>query len=323
MNRLLKQGVALFFAYGLAAVVFTILGRVIHQNWETLSHQNLLIRWPFLCLALATGLLNIVSLYYIYRFILMKIDPALEVKNRELFGIFIYSWLARYLPGKVWLPIGKVYFGARSGINKGSMILSSFFELVLSTLSQLLAAIVAFLIFFRYLYPPYHLFLILLIAGTIFAFIVIQRPILAFLMNRALKKIFKSEMPPQLLLSYKEMLKIIGYYFLPTLAVSFSFLCLTISVLEISPSYYPAIVGSFAVANFLAKISLFTPAGLGIKEGILATLLSPLISLPLAIGATVASRLLFVGLDIGTLILYKAYGKILLSKEIKNGEVLP
>ena len=118
-------------------------------------------------------------------------------------------------------------------------------------------------------------------------------------------------MSPQLLLSYQEMLKIIGYYFLPTLLVCFSFLCVTISVLEISPSYYPAIAGSFAVANFLAKVSFITPAGLGVKEGILAALLSSLVSLPLAIGATVASRLLSVGVDIFALILYKAYGKIL------------
>jgi uncharacterized membrane protein YbhN (UPF0104 family) len=314
MNRVLKQGVAVLFGYGLAAVVFIFLGRVIYHNWETLSHQNVSIRWPFLFLASAAGFLNIVSHYYIYRLILIKNDPALEVSHKKLFGVFIYSWLARYVPGKVWLPLGKVYLGVREGIDKGSLVLSSFFEMVLSTLSQLLATIVAFLIFFRYLYPPSHLFVILLIAGTLFVFFVIQRPILGFLTKRAFEKVVKSEMSPQSLLSYKEMLKIICYYFVPTLLVSLSFLCMTVSVIDISPSYYPAIVGSYAVANFLAKVTLITPAGLGVKEGILAGLLSPLMSLPLAIGATVASRLLFVGVDIFTFILYKAYGKISLSR---------
>jgi uncharacterized membrane protein YbhN (UPF0104 family) len=314
MNRVLKQGVAVLFGYGLAAVVFIFLGRVIYHNWETLSHQNVSIRWPFLFLASAAGFLNIVSHYYIYRLILIKNDPALEVSHKKLFGVFIYSWLARYVPGKVWLPLGKVYLGVREGIDKGSLVLSSFFEMVLSTLSQLLATIVAFLIFFRYLYPPSHLFVILLIAGTLFVFFVIQRPILGFLTKRAFERVVKSEMSPQSLLSYKEMLKIICYYFVPTLLVSLSFLCMTVAVIDISPSYYPAIVGSYAVANFLAKVTLITPAGLGVKEGILAGLLSPLMSLPLAIGATVASRLLFVGVDIFTFILYKAYGKISLSR---------
>jgi uncharacterized membrane protein YbhN (UPF0104 family) len=314
MNRVIKQGFAVLFGYGLAAIVFFFLGRVIYHNWDTLSQQNISVRWPFLVLASATGLLNVVSHYYIYRLILMKNDPVLEVSHGKLFGIFIYSWLARYVPGKVWLPLGKVYLGVRAGLDKGSMVLSSFFETVLSTLSQLLATIVAFLIFFRYLYPPSHLFIILLIAGTLFAFIIIQRPILSFLTKRAFERVVKTEMSPQSLLSYKEMLKIISYYFIPTLLVSFSFLSVTVAVIDISPSYYLAIVGSYAVASFLAKVTLITPAGLGVREGILAGLLSPLMSLPLAIGAIVASRLLSVGVDVFAFVLYKAYGKISISR---------
>jgi len=313
-NRVIKQGVAVLVGYGLAAVIFVFLGRVIHHNWETLSQQNISVRWPFLLLASAAGLLNVVSHYCIYRVILIKNDPALEVSHRKLFGIFIYSWLARYVPGKIWLPLGKVYLGVRSGLDKGSMVLSSFFETVLSTLSQLLATIIAFLIFFRYLYPPSHLFMVLLIAGTLFVFIVIQRPILGFLTKRAFERVVKSEMSLQSLLSYKDMLQIICYYFIPTLLVCFSFLSVTVAVIDLPASYYPAIVGSYAVANFLAKVTLITPAGLGVKEGILAGLLSPLMSLPLAIGAIVASRLLSVGVDIFAFVLYKAYGKLSISR---------
>jgi len=315
VNRRLKQGLAVLFGYGLAAVIFVFLGRVIHRNWETLSQQNISVRWPFLFLASSAGLLNVVAHYYVYRLILIKNDPALTVSHRKLFGIFIYSWLARYVPGKVWLPLGKVYLGVRAGLDKGSMVLSSFFETVLSTLSQLLMTIVAFLIFFRTLYPPSHLFMILLVAGTLFVFIVIQRPILGFLTKRAFERVVKTEMSPRSLLSYKEMVKIICWYFIPTLLVSFSFLSVTVAVADISPSYYPAILGSYAVANFLAKVALVTPAGLGVKEGILAGLLSPLMSLPLAIGAIVASRLLSVAVDIFAFIAYKAYGKISLPRQ--------
>jgi len=82
MNRVFKQGVAVFFGYGLAAVIFIFLGRVIHRNWETLSQQNISVRWPFLLLASAAGLLNVVAHYYVYRLILMKNDPALKVSHR-------------------------------------------------------------------------------------------------------------------------------------------------------------------------------------------------------------------------------------------------
>ncbi|MGQ9637794.1 MAG: lysylphosphatidylglycerol synthase domain-containing protein [Thermodesulfobacteriota bacterium] len=310
MNPLLKKGIALFWGYGIGGAIFFLLGKLVSKNWESFLQHSMTMHWPLLFLATGVGLFTIIFRYGIYRTILLKIDPKLKVGNRELFRVFLYSWLARYLPGKIWLPVGKIYFGTRSGINRGSMFLSTFFELILSTLGNLIGAIVAFLIFFRSLYPNYHLYLFFLIVGMIFIVVIIQRPFLIFIMDNILKKISKSEELPESIIHYRDMLRIVGHYFLLTVGMSVSFLCFIITVIEVNSSNFLAIMGSFIVANFLATISFFTPAGLGVKEGILVALLAPMINLPIAGGVTIASRLFFIGLDLFTFILYKIYERI-------------
>jgi len=310
MNQWIKKGIPFLWGYGIAACIFIVLGKLIYQNWQTLSLKSVSIHGALIFLATTIGLCTIVFRFFIYRLILLKIDSKLKVSNRELFKVFLYSWLARYLPGKIWLPVGKVYFGIRLGIRRESLLLSTFFELIFSTLGNLIGAVIAFLIFFRSLYPNYHLSLFFLIVGMIFIFVIIEKPFLIFLMNTILKKLSKTEKLPKVVIHYRDMLKIIGYYFLLIIGMSFSFLCFAISVTEINYHHYWTIMGSFVVANFLATISFFTPAGLGVKEGVLASLLSPLINMPIAIAVTIVSRIFFIGLDLFAFILYKGYERI-------------
>lgn len=310
---LLKKVLAVFLGYGIVLAIFIVLGKILLENWETFEHKSLEIDWVLIFLATVIGLFTILFRYIIYRFILLKIDKKLIIKHNDLFKVFIYSWLARYLPGKIWLPVGKVYFGIKLGINKEKLILSSLLELILSTVANLIMAIVAFLIFFRYLYSNYELFLTLSLISILVVFSLIQRPVLIFLMNKIGKKLLKNY-DLHTLIGHQDLGRIIGYYFLLTFGMSVSFLVFIMAITEINLIYYPVVMGSFVVANFLATLSFFAPAGLGVKEGVLAPLLSPLIGLPIAVKVAIFSRIFFILLDLITLLLYKANERIILSR---------
>lgn len=313
MKILLKKGGTIFFGYGIVLGIFIILGKIFLKNWETIGQKSWEIHWALIFLAAGIGVFTILIRYFIYRFILLKIGGKLSIKHNDLFKVFIYSWLARYLPGKVWLPIGKVYFGVKFGIDKEILILSSIFELILSTIGHILLAIISFLIFFRHFYSNYNLFLILSFLGVIIVFLPLQRPVLIFLMNKIGKRLFKNE-KSFILISYQDLIKIVGFYSLMTFGISLSFLIFACGISKINPSQYPTIIGSFIVANFFATISFFAPAGLGVKEGILTALMNPLLGLPIAIKVTIISRIFFILLDILTWLLYKINEKIILSR---------
>ena len=79
----------------------------------------------------------------------------------------------------------------------------------------------------------------------------------------------KSEISFQSLHFYKEMLEIICYYFVPTSLVCISFLSMTVAVIDLSPSYYPAIVGGYAAANFTGQSSAHHTGRSGGERGYL------------------------------------------------------
>lgn len=313
MKVLFTKVLAIFLGYGIVLAIFIVLGKILLEHWEIIGQKSLEIQWALIFLAAVIGLFTILFRYFIYRFILLKIDQKLSIKHNDLFKVYLYSWLARYLPGKIWLPVGKVYFGTKLGINKENLILSSFFELILSTVAHLILAIIAFLFFFRYVYFNYELFLIFSLVAIVVIFSIIQRPILIFLMNKMGKKLFKNY-DLNTLIGYQDLIRIVGYYVLLTFGMSVSFLVFIMAVTKINLIYYPAVMGSFVVANFLATISFFAPAGLGVKEGVLAPLLSSLIGLPNAIKVAILSRIFFILLDLITLLLYKANEKIILPR---------
>jgi hypothetical protein len=59
-----------------------------------------------------------------------------------------------------------------------------------------------------------------------------------------------------------------------------------------SAQSWPVIVGGYLLARSLGFISFFTPAGIGVREGVLTALLTPLLSLPLATAASLWARVL-------------------------------
>jgi uncharacterized membrane protein YbhN (UPF0104 family) len=74
------------------------------------------------------------------------------------------------------------------------------------------------------------------------------------------------------------------------------FYLFAISLTPLTWNFYPIAVGSFAVSWVLGILSVFTPAGLGVREGVLIAILQKWLDPSLALGVSIGSRLwLFLG----------------------------
>jgi len=171
-----------------------------------------------------------------------------------------------------------MYFCQKIGIPNSKTFISIVLELALTTISGILVFLVALSLTpgFKINVKPF--FLILLV---IMFFTIIHPKILTRIMNIFLHLIKKG--PIEINLSFSQICSLMGYYFIIWLCFGMGFYFLINSTTFITVSKIPILAGSFSVSTTVGVMTLFAPGGLGVREGILALLLSNFFPIPLAI----------------------------------------
>ena len=158
MSNLTKRILSLFFTGG---IVIFVIGLLV-TNLDDLKGYEYTFDGKILLFSGVLAVLNVVILGYIWHsifFILSGIRMPLPTAAR----IFIYGWLGKYVPGKVWSSISKIHLGRQEGYDTQALIVTSFFELALSTLAQFFVAGVLILLYgSEYISAPLLLFVIIL-----------------------------------------------------------------------------------------------------------------------------------------------------------------
>lgn len=293
-----KKKLHIFLSYSLVLFVFAVLLKLIADNWAAIRAAEYDFN-PWLVLpAVFFGLLNHAWSAWLWQAILRRLDPSARLRFIDYYRVFVKSWLGRYLPGKVWMSAGKVYLGARLGIKKKPLALSAFFELALSSLGHLLAALFFSLLIFRGLAANSAIYIASALIVLALAALVMHPRFLHWAFALSVKKFRKDLFTQKDFLPYRALALFSLGYAGQALTVGLSAACLYSAIFGFSWASGLFVLGSFTVANFLARISLFSPAGLGIREGVWAALLSLSIALPTATLLTILTRLFMILLDL-------------------------
>lgn len=197
------------------------------------------------------------------------------------------SVFAKYIPGKIWVIMGRAEFlSKRYGLSRkdlGSLSFDAQFvalwaALLLGTIGMVSVKSVDF----------YGLSILLLF---IFLSLVIFTSLFHRFIEMALFWITKKEISfPRL--SFQKTLKIISWYLLNwgTWCVSFFFLASSLANTELPFN----IAFAFGLAGSIGILAVFAPGGLGVREGILTGFLTMAgLDLPLATTIAITSRLWF------------------------------
>ncbi|MGB6035341.1 MAG: lysylphosphatidylglycerol synthase transmembrane domain-containing protein [Cryomorphaceae bacterium] len=220
----------------------------------------------------------------VYGFSTIKQSDAIAGMGLSVFG--------KYIPGKVWILLGRsAYMAKRNLISEGesaaislnAQFISLWVGLVLGMASILiysndivllifalgLLALLSFLLFFGY-------------AHSLFTFLA--------------KKVFKRDVQISRL-SGKQTLRVMPYFIINWLLWCAGFYLLLQSLS--TTSFTPLLGLNFSLAATLGVAVVIAPGGIGVREGILASLLVlGGVDLTLATGAAVLSRLWFLAGEI-------------------------
>ncbi len=288
----------IFIFYVLVVAVFVYLMQIVYSNWQDIKTYDFTFHPAFLILSFIFGAANVISLAWIWKKIYTKLESNTQVSKWVFCKIFIYSWIGRYLPGKLWMSFGKIFIGARYGLSRKKLAIASFFELALSLTSHLIVALVSFIIIFRFLSDDWRIYFYAFIFLLISCLVILHPKVLSFIFKRMLKFTRQKTFDVFDFLKYSDVVKMIILYFFPTILIGLAFMFLFFSIFGVQTYLGVAAICIFTLANFLAKLSILPPAGIGVREGVLVGLLILFLNFPEATLLTLSSRLLLVFVDI-------------------------
>ena len=244
----------------------------------------------------------------LWQYILARMGYA--IAYRRSMRIWFLSQAGRYVPGKIWFALGRIYLCERAGIPRGAATVAMGLELALVLASAFVAFGIAALVSPALARQEYLVGLLLL--PVVIAAV---HPAVIRWVLRKLKKL-----PADFDLSYPDVLKILGLYVIcwGIYGVGFYLIGTAFWVSGAPPAFYsagsavvPEMIGVNSIAWAGGLLSVVTPAGLGVREGISGVLLSGLVEKPYPVLIPVAARVWVTIAELGTI------GILLLARDSK------
>ncbi|RMD97588.1 MAG: hypothetical protein D6812_14995, partial [Deltaproteobacteria bacterium] len=272
---------------GIVAVAFFYVGRTLFSGLDELEGARFAFHFPLLLLSMVLLLVYLLCQGGIWALLLGRtLDGKRPFRFGEALGVFLISQLGKYIPGRVWVLAGRIYFGGRVGISKGRIVAVS----VLADLFSILAAsaIALPLLLRRTEVPQGALWALLpFVAGVVLLGLFPEG--VKGIVNRLLARLRRP--PLTIVLRRGDFLLVFAASLLSWGIFALGYVIFAIGVVETAPEDFLWVSASHIVALVLGFLSLVTPGGIGVREGILTYLLGFCYPAPIAAMMAVLSRL--------------------------------
>jgi hypothetical protein len=284
-----------FVKWAIALAIFALLGKMVWENWNQVREASFAFRLlPFL---LSTLLFILSYFVQVWAWYLITLRLGIALPLRETVGIWFYSQLGKYLPGKVWLLLSRFYFYHSKGKSKKSITVALYLE----TVTLVMAAGLIFLVSlfslreipssYRGISPPWF------IPFFILAFLFLHPKVLQETINRILGLLKRD--PISISISYGETLWVLGVCVLSWGVGGIGFYLFVDSVFPVASKDFLFLTGALAISSTLGLIALFAPSGLGVREGVLVYFLSAIMPSSVAVILSILTRLWMTFIEIG------------------------
>ncbi len=196
------------------------------------------------------------------------------------------SNLIRYIPGNVWQFVGMAELAADDGVSRLATLTSIVLHQAIVTAGGLVLASLYFALagqgeWFLRLRP----FLLLVPFGLL----LLQPRLLERILNWALARLGRA--PLRITLTWGQIWVLLARYVVVWLGEGLSFAALVRALAPLPGSAVPYLAACWATAYLAGYLSLLTPSGLGVREGVMVLLLAPVLPGPTAAVVVIVARL--------------------------------
>lgn len=281
MQKTKKGVIKRILQVAVIAVISFFLARSLYANWNKILEYDWKVNYYFLASSL---LLSIVGAFLIalgWNLILRVLGGRLAY--RRALKIFFITDLAKYVPGKVWTMVGKVYLCAKEGIPVPRTSAS----VVIQPLIQVISGISIFLVSLPFwtkttdFVTKLYFFLPVIPIGLVVLYPAIMTKALNFVLTKL------KQDPVAFNVKYRDILLILFLWCGLWILSGVTYYLLIIGIHSIPLSLLPVVIGIFSIAG----VSQFlTPSGIGVLEGVLAVLLGLYLPVHIAILVALLAR---------------------------------
>ncbi|HII14810.1 MAG TPA: hypothetical protein HA362_00695 [Nanoarchaeota archaeon] len=295
-----KWKLALNIIISLAIISFLV-QRLI-KSYSQISDYPVSINYAFLFIAVILGIVGFTMFGISWIGAVSICGNKLELKQGML--SWFRSQMIKYLPGTIWMFISRVYDCQKCGIEKKTAILSIYMECILLGLSALILSIA---LNYRIIgqYVPVAVLIPIFMASLLLIHPAVLNKILS---------IFKKKGIQIKTYSYRRLLGLLIFYIISWAPLGMGFALLVNSITPIPFSDYPYVAGAFILSWVLGFISIFSPGGIGVREGAIAIILAQILPEPIAIIAAFGSRIWWIIIEVSSFIFWYLFNKLSVSK---------
>lgn len=286
-----SKGVRTAFGWVVALLLLVaITWRLIH-DWEQIRASNVSVSVGPLIASVFMLALYMLARSLLWHLLTKMLQTSIPV------GAAVTAWLVsqlgKYLPGKVFLYAGRVWYYVREGRPAGPVTLAFSVELVgtfAASIVTVLLAIAAgsFVDVGAYRWAFF--------GGLVALLLALHPRVLSaavLLVARLLRK-----QPFRVPLSYREVLSFIGLYVMAWGIFGVAFYFLVRSIYPIESNAVLALAAAFSFASMVGMLAVVVPSGLGVREGLLVVFLSGLMPVPVAILVALVARVWFTAVEV-------------------------
>lgn len=280
-----------FIKLTLAGVIIYFAGRQLVNNWAEVSQYDWTVN-PWLIFL--SVVLHIVTFGILSKMWCLLINAfGYNVSHKYGFKISYISNLGRYIPGKVWPVFGMIYLLDKIKISKETAFASWGVATVFGLPPAFLAGFITFSLYPEMLKGTFgeniDATLIIIVAVIFLASLILifvpDKSMIIF--NRLLRLLRRPEV--KFKLEKKVALKVYVGYFIGWTCYGLAFYTFIHSIIADPAIPIAAGIGAFVMAYVIGYLAFFSPGGLGARELVLITILTPFIG-PISAGVAVAAR---------------------------------
>lgn len=281
----------------IVSIILYLIGNVVYREWNNISGYDWSPRLSWLALSIATLFTTYILSAYGWTMVLRMLGGRIGLAKG--FSIFLLSIFGRYIPGGVWSALGRIYLCRLEGIPDSRSSMSILLEQAYPIVSAGLVFVVS-LLFWDDMGPVTRMLPAIFLL-PLFIIFLHPKPFLR-VVNPILSRVGRG--PVNITLSFYNMIILATYYSFYWIVAGIAFYLFIRAFYPLEFYSIPILSGIYAISFTAGYLSFFTPAGLGVREGSLAILLSLFIPAPVAIGVSLLSRLWIIGVELIILTLF-------------------
>jgi uncharacterized membrane protein YbhN (UPF0104 family) len=272
-----------YLGYALTLIILAFLAQTVYSSWSQVAASGFTFAFnaPLVALALVLLIVGRMGAVEAWRTVLAALGA--RVGFRVAYRLWIYSNLARYIPGNIWQVAAMAVLAEEHGVSKTNVVLS---QAIYTSIALAICGL-----FGLTLLPLGANYLILVLIIFVATIILFALPPVFRLVVYLAARVMKKEPHDPSLTFWRGLTPSLYSALMWTINGIALFCFLAAITNQVTIANLPALIAMNSAAYWLGYVSFITPSGLGIREGALALMLATIFPAPVAAALALIVRL--------------------------------